>query len=120
MKEFRNLTPGMEKWREAEGRPEGESAYDYIRPEDEMPDLGATAQEADPLLRVKLFDPTGSWTAYLVEFDGEDIAFAWVDGFEFEGGSISLKEYAEMRGRFGLPWERDLHWTPRRLSEVKR
>lgn len=119
-KHFENRTPGMSKWRGAEGHPNGVSAYNYILPLDEMPDLGATSEEEDPLLKVKLFDPTGGWTWYLVEFDGEDIAFGWVDGFEFEGGSISLRELAAQRGRFGLPIERDLHWTPKRLSEVKK
>ena len=119
MKQFFNLTPGMERWRNAEEHPEGVSAYNYILPSDAMPDLGDTSEESDPLLRVKLFDPAGSWTWYLSEFDGEDEAFGYVQGFENEFGYISLNELALVRGRMGLPIERDLHWTPKRLSEIQ-
>ncbi len=124
-KTFKNETPGMEKWRKGEQHADGRSAYDYILPSDEMPDLGATSEESDPLMRVKLFDPTGSWTWYLSEFAGPaetappTLAFGYVQGFENELGYIDLDELSEMRGRMGLPIERDLHFTPTRLSEIQ-
>lgn len=93
-------------------------AYRYIRASDEVPPIGTTAEERDPLARVKLFDPTGSWTWFVVEYDPETrTAFGLVDGFEREAGSFSLAELVEFRGALGLPIERDIHWTPRRLSE---
>lgn len=94
--------------------------YRYVRPSDNLPNLGDTAEELDPLLKVKLFDPTGSWTWYLAEFDGGDVAFGLVEGFETELGNFSLRELGAVRGAMGLPIERDLHWTPKRLSEVQK
>ena len=41
---------------------------------------------------VKFFDPTGSWTWYATEFDGEDTFFGLVDGFELEWGDFSLSK----------------------------
>ncbi len=94
-------------------------AYRYIRKSDEVPALGHTAEEHDPIARVKLFNPSGSWTWYVVEYDPESrIAFGLVDGFEREAGNFSMEEIVELRSPpFGLPIERDIHWTPRKLSE---
>ena len=57
--------------------------------------------------------------AILAEFDGEDLFFGWVVGFEQEPGYFRLSELAAARGPFGLPIERDLHFSPTRLSLVK-
>lgn len=89
-------------------------AYRYIRESDQMPALGTDNGTA----RVKLFDPTGSWTWYISEYDPKTReAYGRVHGFEDEYGYIYMPELVEFRGRFGLPIERDLHWQPRPLSE---
>jgi hypothetical protein len=94
-------------------------AYTYITEADAMPAVGATEGQDDPLVRVKLFNPAGAWTWYLIEADPETgEAFGFVDGFEPELGYIDLNELADQRLRFGLYIERDIHWTPRPLSEV--
>ena len=68
---------------------------------------------------VKFFDPTGSWTWYATEFDGKDIFFGLVDGFELEWGSFSLTELKSIKGMFGLGIERDLYGGyPKKLKEV--
>lgn len=67
---------------------------------------------------VKFFDPTGSWSWYAYEFDGKDIFFGFVRGFENELGTFSLKELQEVKGRFGLGIERDLHFGKHTLAEV--
>lgn len=73
----------------------------------------------DAICIVKFFDPTGSWTWYATEFDGEDIFFGLVDGFELEWGTFSLSELKSIKGRFGLGIERDLYGGyPKKLSEV--
>lgn len=90
-------------------------AYHWIRESDKLPPLGSEAKVA----KVKLFHPTGSWTWYVSEFDPETgEAFGLVDGFERELGYFSLKELAGVTGRFGLPIERDLYWTPTPLAEL--
>lgn len=87
---------------------------------DKLPPLYSQEDEPDPMVWVKFFDPCGSWTWYATEFDGEDLFFGYVDGFEGELGYFSLSELASVKGPFGLGIERDRHFKPRRLSEVKR
>jgi len=95
-------------------------AYRYIRPSDKLPTPEAIADVADPIALVKLFNPTGAGTWYLAAYDpATRIAFGAANIFEFELGDIGLAELVEFRGRFGLPIERDLHWTPRPLSECE-
>jgi len=95
-------------------------AYRYIRESDKMPPL-AQGDDGDGLARVKLFDPTGSWTWYLSEYDPESrTAFGRVHGQDDEYGNIYMPELVDYRGQFGLPIERDLYWEPRPLSECGR
>ena len=75
-------------------------------------------QEADPLVICKFFTPDSSWSWYCLEFDGEDLFFGWVVGFEKELGYFRLSELLQARGPFGLPIERDLHFSPTKLSLV--
>lgn len=90
-------------------------AYRYLRVSDKLP------VQSDSRARVKLFDPTGSWTWFISSFDPETgIAYGRVHGFEDEYGDIYIPELVEYRGRFGLPIERDLHWTPQPLKECNR
>ena len=83
-----------------------------------LPPLYSQEHEEDPLVICKFFTPDSTWTFYALEFDGEDLFFGWVVGFEKELGYFRLSELAQARGPFGLPIERDLHFSPRRLSEV--
>jgi hypothetical protein len=68
---------------------------------------------------VKYFDPCGSWTWLGIEFDGEDTFFGYVSGFECELGYFSLSDLASVKGPLGLGIERDLHFKPTRLSEIR-
>ena len=67
---------------------------------------------------LKLFTPDSSWTWYASEFDGEDLFFGLVDGFETELGYFSLSELKAARGPLGLPIERDLYYQPKTLQEL--
>jgi len=69
---------------------------------------------------VKFFDPTGSWTWYATEFDGEDTFFGLVDGFELEWGTFSLSELQSVKGRFGLGIERDRYIGMPKLKDISR
>lgn len=62
----------------------------------------------------KFFDPTGSWTWYLMNQDPNDHDYLWgiVDGFEVEMGSFSLRELESVKGMMGLGIERDRWFKP--------
>lgn len=76
---------------------------------------GATRGDHIPV--VKLFTPDGQATWLLSEIDPEDgdTAFGLCDlGMGFpEMGYVSLSELASVRGPWGLPIERDRHFTGR-------
>jgi hypothetical protein len=79
----------------------------------------------DPVPSVKLFTPDAGATWLIVAIDPEDPdrAFGLCDlGFGFpELGYVSLMELEAVRGRFGLPVERDLYFNAdKRLSEYAR
>src|SRR5947207_5571288 len=74
---------------------------------------------ADPLVICKFFTPDAQWTWYALEFDGDDVFFGLVVGLEPELGYFLLSELTRARGPLGLPIERDVHFSPTRLSEVK-
>jgi len=84
----------------------------------QLPPLYSQEHVEDPLVICKFFTPDSNWTWYALEFDGEDLFFGWVVGFEKELGYFLLSELVEARGPLGLPIERDLHFSPTQLSEV--
>jgi len=67
---------------------------------------------------VKFFYPDFSWTWYGIEFDGKDVFYGLVDGFEKELGCFLLSELMECHGKFGMEIERDFYFTPCRLSTL--
>jgi len=87
---------------------------------EQLPPLYSQEKEADPLVICKFFTPDSNWTWYAYEFDGQDLFFGLVYGFETEFGSFSLSELEQARGPLGLPIERDLHFQPKKLSEVRK
>ena len=72
--------------------------------------------EPDFLPVVKLFTPDAGCTWLLTEIDPDepDLAFGLCDlGLGYpEIGSLSLSELQSVRGRLGLPVERDLFFQP--------
>ena len=75
----------------------------------------AAGEEIDPRPVVKFFTPDGGATWLLTELDPSDPdrAFGLCDlGLGCaELGYVSLAELAAVRGRLGLPIERDLHFV---------
>lgn len=72
-------------------------------------------QETDHFPVVKLFTPDAgaTWLLSEIRADDADIAFGLCDlgcGFP-ELGYVSLSELATVRGKLGLPIERDRHFT---------
>jgi hypothetical protein len=89
--------------------------------EKKLPGLYATEKEKDPTALVKYFSPDSNWTWYGTEYDpGSKVFFGLVIGFEAELGYFSLMELESVTGRLGLPVERDLHWNPKRISEIRK
>ena len=68
---------------------------------------------------IKFFTPDSNWTWYASEFDGEDIFFGLVSGFDVELGYFSLLELQSVRGPLGLPIERDMHFKPQTLNDLQ-
>jgi len=86
---------------------------------EKLPELYSGEEKGlDTLAQVKFFTPDAQWTWYASEFDGEDIFFGLVIGFEIELGYFSLKEMREVKGPLGLPIERDLYYNPKTLGEL--
>lgn len=75
----------------------------------------------DPLVVAKLFDPVGSATWFLLEFDPvEKIAFGYVTGLQVdELGYISLTEMESIKGPLGIGIEQDMYFIQKQLSELK-
>jgi len=82
--------------------------------------------DPDPIVSVKFFTPDSSWTWFIVEGseqeDGDWLFFAFVTSHlcpEGELGYVTLSELEQVKGSLGLGVERDLYWTPKKLSECK-
>ena len=87
-----------------------------------LPALYSQDEIADPLVHVKFFDPCGSFTWFILEYDGEDTFFAFVKSHlcpEGELGYVSFQELKSIKNTMGLGIERDIHFTAKPLSECK-
>lgn len=70
----------------------------------------------------KFFTPDANWTWYVIEGEQQEddyIFFGYVIGFEKEFGYFSLKELESVRGKLGLPIERDRWFTPTKLMFIR-
>jgi hypothetical protein len=99
-----------------------------------LPALYSQENTPDPRVVCKFFTPDAGWTWYVIEGSPVDangyydtdkpkvdfLFFGLVSGLEVELGYFSLSELKRVRGKFGLPIERDLYFEPTRLSEVKK
>jgi hypothetical protein len=86
-----------------------------------LPPIGSTEpQGLEALAQLKFFTPDEQWTWYAAEFDGEDLFFGLALGFEPELGYFSLAELRQVRGKLGLPVERDRWFDPTPLRELMR
>lgn len=74
----------------------------------------------DPTVRAKLFFPASAATWYITEYNPVTwTAFGYVVGLGTdEWGYISISELAKVRLAGALAIEVDLHFRPRRVSEL--
>lgn len=98
----------------------------------QLPPLYSQQKEQDPLVICKFFHPLSSLTWYAIEGSPVDedgmydtdkekvdfLFFGWVYSDFPELGYFSLNEMQQVKVA-GLGIERDLHFTPKKLSEVK-
>ncbi|MBU2645798.1 DUF2958 domain-containing protein [bacterium] len=84
--------------------------------------LYSQEHEEDPKVIAILFDPCGSATLFLLEYDpAEKIAFCFVTGMVAdEWGYSSLTELESIQRPFGLTIEQDIYFQQKRLSEVEK
>jgi len=83
---------------------------------DTLPPLYFQEHERDPVVYAKFFAPNGGWTWFATEFDGLNTFFGLVIGQETELGYFLLSELEEYNDLMGLGVERDLFFSPCRLS----
>ena len=84
-----------------------------------LPPLYSSERGKDPIVQVKFFCPWSDWTWYATEFDGENLFFGLVEGFETEWGYFSLKEFESNRRPSGAPAiERDRWFDPTPISKL--
>jgi hypothetical protein len=89
---------------------------------DQLPPLYSQEHETDPLVVCKFFHPLSTMTWYATEGspEGDDfIFFGWVHSASPELGYFSLNEMQAVQV-MGLGIERDMQFTPMKLSEVKK
>lgn len=99
--------------------PTGKNLLD-LESRGKLPELySGEEQGLDALAQVKFFTPDSSWTWYCSEFDGANIFFGLVIGMEIELGYFALSELQSVKGPLGLPIERDLHFEPKSLRELR-
>lgn len=85
-----------------------------------MPRLFSTEEDPDPIVHLKWSTPDGSWTWFMWEYDPTDrLCFGLVDGFQRNWGIFSVAEIEKIRGPMGRRVERDLHFSPTPLSEIR-
>ena len=99
----------------------------------QLPPLYSQQNEKDPLVVCKFFHPLSPMTWYAIEGSPVDedgyydtdkekvdfLFFGWVYSDFSELGYFSLNEMEHINVG-GLGMERDLHFTPTKLSEVKK
>ena len=81
-------------------------------------------EDTDPIVCVKLFTPDANWSWFVTELSvNMDTCFGLVISPFVENGELgyfSLNELKSIRGKLGLPIERDLWFKPTKLSDIKR
>jgi len=88
-----------------------------------LPALYSQEHVEDPLVVLHYFNPSGTGDWHIVEGearDGDYLFFGLCDLGEPELGYVVLSELEAVRGPFGLGIERDLHWTPKPLSAIRK
>ena len=82
--------------------------------ESTLPPLYSQENESNPIARARFYSVVSDWEWFATEFDGEDLFFGLVKGFETELGYFSLSEMKNS----GLVVS-DPEFTSKPLSELR-
>ena len=84
-----------------------------------LPTIGSQEHKnLNAIVYIKCFTPWSNWTWYVTEFDGKDLCFGLVIGFEREIGYFLLSELESISGPFGLKVERDIYFKPKTINQI--
>ena len=86
-----------------------------------LPALGSTAEESNPLCVAHFSNPCGAGDWYVIEggeVNGQYIFYGIANIFAPDFGEFLLSELENVKLPFGLTIERDLYWTPKGAQEV--
>jgi hypothetical protein len=86
---------------------------------EKLPPLYSQENVKDPMVQVKFFHPSSSWTWYAIEYDPKEKLFFGWSPEDNELGYASYDELASVKVR-GLGIERDMHFKAAPLSVVKK
>ncbi|PUU86127.1 MULTISPECIES: DUF2958 domain-containing protein [Halanaerobium] len=86
--------------------------------EKKLPAIEEAKNSENCIVQVKYFHPLSSWTWYVAGYT-DDHFWGLVDGDFLETGLISLEELKSVK-LLGLGVERDLHFEPKPMSEVRK
>lgn len=86
-----------------------------------IPKLYETEDVVNPTCHIKLFTPDANFTWYIIEISiDKKHCYGYVESLDNELGYFSLDEIKELKGPLGLKVERDLSFTPKPLSELRK
>jgi hypothetical protein len=87
---------------------------------EKLPPLYSQENQTNPLAMVRYFDIASNWAWYAIQFDGDDLFFGLVHGFEQELGYFRLSELEELNKCSSFPRiERDLTFEPTLIDELR-
>lgn len=97
-------------------------AYRYIRKTDKLPTIAEVIDKplAKTIAKIRLFNPTGIGTWWIAAYDPDTgNAYGVAELWEREVGEFHMPELVALRGKLGLPIERDLYsFTPMSLAAI--
>ena len=83
--------------------------------EKKLPPIGSDSSKAF----IKWFTPDSNFTWYVMEYNPETgECFGLVEGLEKEFGYFNINEIKTLRGKFGLPVERDTYFETTSIKEL--
>lgn len=88
---------------------------------EKLPCLGETGEKdtKDVIVYAKFFNPMGSWTWYVTEYDpATKTCFGLVCGFEKELGYFSVAEFERYNSNHPVGIERDKFYEPETLAHL--
>lgn len=82
-------------------------------------EVGDQSEELDPIVVAKFFDPCGSATWNITQYDEHTkIGYGYVTGLAYdEWGTVSITELESIKRPLGLTIERDVYTKEKRISE---